>query len=142
MSNTSIYSIWAAIKRRCQTPTDSCYYKYGARGIKMCDRWQKFENFYEDMGDRPSNKYSIDRIDNDGDYSPENCRWADNFQQASNKRNNRHLTVNIDGEELTKIIPEWSRISGVSVWTIRARLKNGVEPYKAVFTKPTPFAKF
>ena len=139
---TSTYNIWAAMKRRCQTPNDSCYYKYGAKGIKVCDRWQSFDNFYEDMGSRPSLEHSIDRINNTGNYCPENCRWATKLEQAKNKSNNRFLEITINGKVERRIIPEWSRISGVQLWTIRARLKKGIDPYTAVFTVATPYKKF
>jgi hypothetical protein len=130
------------MKRRCQLPTDSGYYKYGARGIKLCERWQRFEEFYADMGDRPSPKHSIDRIDPTGDYAPENCRWATITQQANNKRNNVFLTVVYEGKKMSKTVPDWSRISGVSYYTIRNRLGKGVDPYTAVFTKASPYHKF
>lgn len=81
------YEIWNGIIGRCEQPKHSSYKYYGARGIKMCDRWRKnFENFYADMGPRPSKQHSIDRIDNDGDYAPENCRWATGKTQFRNSR--------------------------------------------------------
>jgi len=85
-AGTSIYTTWNNIRRRCRNK-ESKY--YGARGITVCDRWYKFENFLEDMGEHPGNGFSIDRIDNDGNYEPGNCRWATVQQQANNKRNSR-----------------------------------------------------
>ena len=85
MSYTSTFRIWGGILRRCNNPKSDSYKYYGARGIKVCDRWLIFENFLKDMGERPEN-LSIDRIDNDGDYEPGNCRWATSKVQASNKR--------------------------------------------------------
>lgn len=74
MEGTKVYNVWASMKQRCQNPKHRAYARYGGRGIKVCKRWQKFENFYADMGDPQG---VLDRIDNDGDYKPGNVRWAD-----------------------------------------------------------------
>lgn len=85
MWNTTEYHIWQGMRQRCQNLNYHGYKRYGGRGIKVCDRWQSFVNFFEDMGFRPSKLYSIDRINNDGNYEPENCRWATKEQQFSNR---------------------------------------------------------
>ena len=79
------YHSWASIIQRCTNPNYEYYSYYGGRGIKVCDRWRKFENFLMDMGERPKDK-TIDRKDNDGDYTPDNCRWGTIAEQNSNKR--------------------------------------------------------
>lgn len=87
------YNIWAAMKRRCYNKNVKDYHRYGGRGIKVCDEWMSFKNFYADMGARPSPKHSIDRYpDKDGDYKKSNCRWATLIEQANNTRRNRMIT--------------------------------------------------
>lgn len=80
------YRTWGDMWTRCRNPNAASFKYYGARGITVCDRWKSFDNFYADMGSRPSGKHSIDRIDNDGNYEPGNCRWATLAVQNSNKR--------------------------------------------------------
>jgi len=78
------------MRDRCSNPLSKDYSRYGARGIRVCDRWlDSFQNFVEDMGEKPSSEYSVDRIDNDGNYEPSNCRWATAKQQAANRRNSK-----------------------------------------------------
>lgn len=98
------YNIWRGIKRRCLKCSDVAYKNYGGRGIKICDRWKdSFKNFWEDMGERPTKKHSIDRINNDGDYEPSNCRWATSIEQGRNKRKLRLITI----DNTTRCITEW-----------------------------------
>jgi hypothetical protein len=87
MHKTRVYGIWAQMKRRCQTKSNGAYDRYGKKDVQVCARWQKFELFYEDMGD--DNGLTLDRIDPKGNYEPSNCRWATWTEQANNKRNSR-----------------------------------------------------
>lgn len=86
---TPEYACWNSILSRTYWKSANSFQRYGARGIQVCDRWLKFENFLEDMGKRPSKNHSIDRIDNDGNYEPANCRWATAKQQANNRSTNK-----------------------------------------------------
>jgi hypothetical protein len=106
---------------RCHEPTSKNYGDYGARGIVVCDRWREsFANFYADMSSRPAGT-TLDRIDNDGPYSPDNCRWADLITQANNKRTSRFLTL--DGR--TQTVAQWARETGLNQGTLKSRLAKG-----------------
>lgn len=122
-----VYSAWQNMRARCQNPKTPNYYNYGGRGIKVSERWSKFENFLADMG-LPPEKHSLDRIDNNADYCPENCRWADKRQQCSNTRRNRYIVAY--GESLT--LTEWGRRTGLNPTTIKCRLDVGRSPEEAV----------
>lgn len=98
------YNAWESMKRRCYKTADNRYHRYGARGITVCERWlEGFENFIEDMGCKPTSEHSLDRIDNDKNYEPLNCRWATDPQQRRNKSTNRWIEYN--GEKL--ILQDW-----------------------------------
>lgn len=84
------YNSWRGMVQRCTNQKQEKYAIYGARGIKVCGRWLKFENFYEDMGDKPSPKHSIERINNEGNYEPSNCKWATAVEQMNNTRRNKN----------------------------------------------------
>lgn len=124
------YRTWASMLNRCSNPKNDDYTQYGGRGIKVCKEWQHFQNFLADMGERPKGRHSIDRIDNDSDYTPENCRWATDNQQARNRSNN-HL-VTLGGKTLT--LTGWSEVLGIRQSTIRRRLRVGWSPEEALTT--------
>lgn len=136
MTSSSEYGIWRTMKSRCYLPSDCNYHNYGGRGIKVCDRWvNSFENFLADMGRRPSGM-SIDRIDANKGYEPDNCRWTNDVTQANNRRNNR--TITYKGETLT--LAQWSKRLGGNPSLIRNRLNSGWSVEKIVTTpvrKPT-----
>lgn len=122
---------WGNIVQRCCNPNSPEYRNYGGRGIKVCDRWRdSFTSFLADVGPRPSRKHSIDRRDNNGDYEPGNCRWVTSTVQNRNKRTNRLVIIGRD----SRIIADWSIVSGVPAVLIESRLRRGWIPVRAVFT--------
>lgn len=132
MSGTVEYTIWKGIETRCYNPNARVYPHYGGRGITMCDRWRtSFENFFSDMGPRPSLKHSIERIDNNGSYSPDNCRWATDLEQANNMRSNRRITFN--GK--TQSLADWARELDISSGAISLRMARGLSVEEAFSTK-------
>ena len=136
MSFTSTYNIWSAMKRRCDNSNVKNYQDYGGRGITYCERWSKFENFLEDMGEKPEG-YSIERVENSGPYCKENCRWATSLEQGRNKRNN--IPVTLKGE--TKTLKEWSILLNVPYKVAHQRIKrDGYTPEEAL-TRPMKVAR-
>jgi hypothetical protein len=120
------------MKQRCLNPKNPSFYRYGQRGIKVCDRWlHSFENFVEDLGIAPKG-LTIERIDNNGNYCKENCRWITNEEQALNRSTNKYITHN--GETLG--ICEWAKRLGGSVSLVTYRLKNGWNPIAAITIRP------
>lgn len=130
-TNTRLYKIWISIKERCYNPMRNNYYLYGERGIKVCDEWLNFENFYHwSINNGYSDELTIDRIDNNLGYRSSNCRWVTNREQANNKMNNRIIEYNKERHTLE----EWSRITGIASNTIRMRIdKYGWDIGKALF---------
>lgn len=131
-SQSSEYRIWHQILRRCCDPKSADYYSYGRRGVKVCDRWRNFSNFLSDMGPRPSADHSIDRINNDGDYEPGNCRWATPVVQSNNRRSN-HIVAAM-GRKLS--IAEWARVTGISQFLIAQRINKLGWPGDIAVTEP------
>lgn len=115
------YRSWDMMKQRCTNPKDPAYHNYGGRGIQVCERWLEFGPFHEDMGERPSKDHSLDRIDNNGNYEPGNCRWATRSEQNSNRRDNVRLTL--DGRTMTAT--QWAKHAGINPGTFRSRLRIG-----------------
>lgn len=129
---TAEYRTWSSMIRRCECAKDANYAHYGGRGIYVCTRWrQSYSDFLADMGRQPSPQHSIDRINNDGNYEPGNCRWATKREQASNKRNNLKLTYLGRTENLSK----WAEILRISRGTLDSRIKNKW-PVEKILTTP------
>lgn len=131
---TFMYKTYKSMLQRCNNPNHRHYHRYGGRGIKVCDKWQGdngFLNFYADMGDKPSPKHSIDRIDNNLGYFKENCRWATQKQQNSNKVNN--VFVEINGEKFT--VAEACRLYNKPLKMVSYRLRKGLSIEEAFMKK-------
>lgn len=135
----SLRTAWGQMIARCYDPEHHKYASYGARGIRVCDRWICFRLFAEDMGERPEGM-TLNRIDNDGNYSPENCEWASHTEQNQNRRDNRNITF--QGETLC--VTEWARRLGMRRETLRKRLDLGwtveqsMMPVQKQAAAPTP----
>lgn len=137
-SDSVEHRIWRGIKSRCHNPNSRQYADYGGRGILVCKRWKaSFEAFFTDMGPRPSANHSIDRINNDRGYSPENCRWAERKQQNRNSRHNHLFTYN----EETLCLAEWADRFGISPATLSYRLHRGWDFHRAVTRGTGPKAR-
>lgn len=121
MSHTRIHNIWMGIRDRCLCPTNKSFNHYGGRGIKICERWESFENFLADMGESPSPKHSIDRIDHNGGYSPENCRWATQAEQLRNTRRTRFEVY--AGKKWC--VTDLAAHLGLDLGTLRGRIRCG-----------------
>lgn len=125
MSKTKLYRIWASMKDRCLRPKSTAFYKYGGRGITVCEEWLDFENFRAwAMANGYEEGLSIDRVNPNGNYEPSNCRWVTMQEQAHNKRTSVFITYN--GE--THTLKQWSEIVGVNYYTMQNRYKAGKSP--------------
>lgn len=117
-----IYAVWCNMKARCQNPKDPDYPRYGGRGITICLRWMRFENFRDDMGPRPSKKHKIERLHNDGNYEPNNCAWATQIEQSRNRSSN----VIVEYAGVSQTIVEHAAQHGLLFHTARHRLLKGI----------------
>lgn len=127
--NHRLYSTWKSMRTRCNNPNVWCYHVYGGRGIKICERWNNFLLFLDDMESSFQEGLTLDRIDTNGDYSPENCRWATNEEQSNNKQNSLRLLF--EGEYYTEA--QLSRKTGVSRTTIQRRRRIGYSVEEMVY---------
>jgi hypothetical protein len=116
-----VYMAWHSMKDRCLNPNHPFWYRYGGRGITVSEQWKDFEAFRNDVGPKPSKKHSLDRIDNDLGYFPDNCRWATRKQQNLNRSNSKYLTA--FGE--SKLLVEWAKVRGIPHTTLRNRIALG-----------------
>lgn len=138
LSETAIYGSHAEMVRRCTSDKHISWANYGGRGIKVCERWLKFENFYEDMAAMWKPDLSIERKDVNGDYCPENCCWATDSEQNRNKRNTKRIDYN--GESLTKT--EWAERAGISLPLFRERQELGWSMERILSTPPYHSANY
>jgi hypothetical protein len=134
-SKSGVWYVWQAMRARCGSESSKDWSLYGGRGIRVCERWGSFEAFSSDMGPRPDG-YMLERIDNDGDYCPENCKWATPQEQARNQR--KTLFIEHDGRRLPLI--EWSEITGINYRTLKNRMQKGWGAARAL-TEPARLGK-
>ena len=133
---TRLYNIWNSMRQRCNNPNNHAYHNYGGRGIEICKEWDDYNVFREwaiSNGydeDAPRGQCTLDRIDVNGDYSPENCRWATMLEQGNNKRG----TICIEYNGVSRTITEWSEITGLDRTTIHKRYKKGLPPEEILKT--------
>lgn len=138
LSKTKEHSAWRGMLGRCHNPSNKRFSYYGGRGIKVCERWRNsFEDFYSDMGPAPSKLHSIDRIDNERGYSPENCRWATKSQQARNIRQTQFLEFN--GETMS--LPDWADKLKIKHETLRYRINVAGWTIEKALTTPVRGSK-
>lgn len=121
LSKSPIYENWEHMIQRCNNPKYSRYYDYGGRGITICERWLSFPNFYNDMSASWRSGLTIERIDNSGNYTPENCRWATRKEQSNNTRKNKFIEYL--GKTLT--ISQWADFRGIPRHTLNTRITRG-----------------
>lgn len=119
-SHTPLHDCWIGMRKRCRNPKSNSYKNYGARGIRVCERWERFENFLQDMGPSFREGLALDRINNDGNYEPGNCRWATLSQNARNKRNTKIITIH----GVRKPLASFAEEHGINRYTLLSRVTN------------------
>jgi hypothetical protein len=132
LRGTKQYSSWYGMRSRTGNKKQASYERYGGRGIKVCKKWETFEGFWDDMGESYSDGLTLDRIDNNGDYCKENCKWSTRAEQSRNTSRNRNFTH--EGE--TKCLSDWADVSGIAMTTLHRRLGLGWDIGRAITTKP------
>ena len=136
--HTRLFNVWRGMKKRCLLKTDRQFHRYGGRGICICSEWMKFENFYAwAMANGYRSELSIERKDNNGNYEPNNCTWANDMAQARNRRNN--LVISFQGE--TKTLVEWGLSTGIPSSTISSRIKKHRWSVEDALTIPVRIAR-
>ncbi len=136
MSGTPEWWAWVHMFQRCGNPNNLRYHRYGARGIKVCERWNAFESFFADMGPRPSPKHTLERRDRNGNYEPGNCAWDTKAVQNNNKCNNRYVAYK--GQRMTLMQALEAAGTALSYPALRGRLKRGWPLEEALETPPNP----
>jgi hypothetical protein len=131
MSGTKIHKVWMGMLSRCSIPSATGYKNYGGRGISVCERWKTFELFFEDMGFPPEDGFTLDRIDNNRGYSPDNCRWSSRKEQNRNQRD--LVFLEFDGR--IKCLSAWAEELGMQASSIKARINRGWSVEKALSMK-------
>lgn len=129
---SKIYNAWVNMRSRCEDQSDNMYYNYGAKGIKVCNRWQSFDNFLADMGEPDSPDLTLERLCVYSGYSPENCVWADRFTQSRNRTDNCY----IEYKGVLKCQTDWAKEFNIPQQTLSLRLRSGWDIERAL-TKPT-----
>jgi hypothetical protein len=122
------YRVWLHLRGRCNTPTDAAYPHYGGRGSRVCNRWGTYSNFLADMGRRPTPKHTLERVDNDAHYEPDNCRWVTMKEQCRNRRSSRVVTYR--GQAMS--LAEACERAGLNYKTVTTRIYRGQSPEQAL----------
>ena len=129
MRDTPEYGVWKSMKQRCLDVNHKTYQFYGGRGITVCERWRdSFQDFYDDMGPRPSESHQIERLDNCGPYAPYNCEWSTRYAQVRNRRSNIYVTI----DDVTKCVADWADQFGIPRYRVYVRIRRGMDPIAAL----------